>query len=262
MAPPPSAVLRPWLFPRLSARGPQQTWFWFVGVVDSAVELLVFRSRAIPAMSAITAIPPPLPGYPKVSQIGVGFTGIIRFRPCLACTSATKAQIGVGSSRVRFVFWPRAKGQKLKAKSQRPKAKGQKPRAKSQGPSFASCLLSKTVHYFTFSLWSEFPTLSFCSPFCQGKSALANQEIVHSQGGAGIYAFSFITSFTDCSETSFTLLPVPKARKLVCAPSMYSQLRWWTAGALACAPGASGFCRTGPGIQRNQPQPWKLSPFS
>jgi hypothetical protein len=28
-------------------------------------------------------------------------------------------------------------------------------------------LLSKTVQRTTFSLWSEFPTLPFCSPFCQ-----------------------------------------------------------------------------------------------
>jgi hypothetical protein len=39
----------------------------------------------------------------------------------------------------------------------------------------ASCQLlaamfSKTVHSTTFPLWSEFPTLSFCSPFCQAKT--------------------------------------------------------------------------------------------
>jgi hypothetical protein len=39
----------------------------------------------------------------------------------------------------------------------------------------ASCQLlaamfSKTVHSTTFPLWSEFPTLSFCSPFCQAKN--------------------------------------------------------------------------------------------
>lgn len=30
---------------------------------------------------------------------------------------------------------------------------------------------------------------------------------LHPRGGAGIYVFSFMTSFTYCSETSFTLPP-------------------------------------------------------
>jgi hypothetical protein len=34
----------------------------------------------------------------------------------------------------------------------------------------AICLFSKTVQRTTFSLWSEFTTLPFCSPSCQEKS--------------------------------------------------------------------------------------------
>jgi hypothetical protein len=50
-------------------------------------------------------------------------------------------------------------------------AKGQWLRAK-------GFLLSKIVQLTTFSPWSEFPTLPFCSPFCQGKTAADFKKIV------------------------------------------------------------------------------------
>jgi hypothetical protein len=95
VAPPPSAVFRPWNLarsPRLSARGPQQTRFWFVGVVDSAVNFQSFRSRAMTCDVGDDGDSDPLPHpstrilkgltavIPRASQLGVRFSRPWLFR--------------------------------------------------------------------------------------------------------------------------------------------------------------------------------------
>jgi hypothetical protein len=68
-------------------------------------------------------------------------------------------------------------------------AKYQEPITKA---SFAECLFSKIVHCTTFSLWSEFPTLAFCSPYVKKKRPFIANKVhrsgknVHPRGGASL----------------------------------------------------------------------------
>jgi hypothetical protein len=58
-----------------------------------------FRRFRRSARSVPPSTPPtPLPMYPRPSQIGVSLRGSIPFHPTLACTSATRASIGVDFS--------------------------------------------------------------------------------------------------------------------------------------------------------------------
>jgi hypothetical protein len=54
----------------------------------------------------------------------------------------------------------------------------------------AICLLSKTVQLTTFSLWSEFPALPFCSPFCQAKTLSIVTIFPRLCGEESCYCFS------------------------------------------------------------------------
>jgi len=63
-------------------------------------DVLITRSHAV---SPSRGIPP----HPRWSQNGVGSTGTAAIHPALACTSATKAPIGVVLAKLRDVKSPR-----------------------------------------------------------------------------------------------------------------------------------------------------------